>query len=89
MKWDSVAVDARNGILLGYNVYHQESSVSGTTKNASVTVTYIVLTGLETYTSYDIRVCGFTAVGEGVCSEVTAMTRSHGKSSFHFHFIFY
>ena len=79
MKWESIPVDARNGILLGYHVYHHKSGSSGTTKNVSVTATYTVLTGLETYTLYDIRVCGFTAVGDGFCSEVTARTRSYGK----------
>ena len=79
MKWDSIPVEMRNGILLGYHVYYQESLSSDDIKNATKTTTYVVLTGLETYTSYDIRVCGFTAVGDGVCSEVTALTRSNGR----------
>ena len=79
VKWDSIPVDKRNGILLGYHVNHRKSGSLGATKNVSVTGNSLVLTELETYTWYDVRVCGFTAVGDGVCSEVTARTRSYGK----------
>jgi hypothetical protein len=79
VKWDDIPVHSRNGILLGYHIYHRKSGSSGTAKNVSVTASNVVLTGLETYTLYDVHVCGFTSVGDGVCSEVTARTRSHGK----------
>ena len=79
VKWDSIPIEARNGILLGYHIYYHESVSSAIIKNVSVALTHVVLTELETFTSYDIRVCGFTAVGDGVCSEVTAMTRSDGR----------
>ena len=86
VKWDSVPVDVRNGILLGYHVYYHESLSSNDVKNITSTKTYVLLTGLETHTSYDIRVCGFTAAGDGVCSAVTALTRANGGCNGRFPF---
>ena len=79
VKWDSIPIDRRNGILLGYHIYYHTSSSSATSKNETTTATSVMLTGLETYTSYDVRVCGYTVVGDGACSEVAARTRSHSK----------
>ena len=59
-------------------MYYHESLSSNDIKNITSTKTNVLLTGLETHTSYDIRVCGFTAVGDGVCSAVTALTRANG-----------
>ncbi|XP_028409645.1 uncharacterized protein LOC114532360 [Dendronephthya gigantea] len=82
VKWDSIPIDRRNGILLGYHVYYQTSSSSANTKNKTTVATDVILTGLEIYTSYDIRVCGYTVVGDGVCSKVTARTRSRNLAPY-------
>lgn len=81
VKWDTIPSHSRNGILKGYHIYYKKESSAGPSMDMTVgaSVKQILIKDLEAYTAYYIDVCSFTIAGDGVCSNVTQMTRSLGK----------
>ena len=78
VKWEGIPVNSRNGILKGYHIYYKDSSSSGPLRNMSVasSLNEVLITDLQPYTAYDIKVCGFTVAGDGVCRMTNQRTRS-------------
>ena len=55
-------MEDRNGIILGYNVYHNEKG-QAEVYSQKTTVTNTIIKGLKPYTEYCTRVEGFTSIG--------------------------
>ncbi len=67
--WQPIDFEETDGILLGYRIYYRLADVKGTWSNVSVTN----LTGsvpVLSLRSYEIRVCGYTRVGNGILSPI-------------------
>ena len=75
VDWDDLPEDNRNGVLLGYKVRWRMVGVSGialidaaqgySVKEVDKYSTELVLTGLQSYSSYTVTVSAYTADGEG------------------------
>ena len=69
MTWEAIDFEETHGILLGYRMYYRLAGLNGTWSNVSVTN----LTGdvpVLSLRSYEIRVCGYTRVGNGILSPI-------------------
>ena len=75
VMWDLVLAIHRNGDITGYVVVY---GILGMDTADSVNVTAstlnVVLTGLEEYMKYDIRVSAYTAMGSGPFSQAVIVT---------------
>lgn len=72
VTWQPIPNDHVNGILLGYRVlYKKENSPMDVFQNITVNSTYLdaEITSLEVYTEYELRITGFTIIGDGNVSE--------------------
>ena len=78
VTWDGISDDDANGILLGYKIKYTITEVSGQdyvgeriTKVIDLdkfTFVYTI-TGLQSYTTYEVSVSGYTGGGEGPYSK--------------------
>ena len=69
MSWEEIDFEETHGILLGYRIYYRLAGLNASWSNVSVTN----LTGdvpVLSLRSYELRVCGFTRVGNGVFSPI-------------------
>ena len=74
VTWERVPLDTENGIITQYEIeFNQttfnEISMSNVT-NVSSSTFEVVLSGLEEYVNYSIRVRAYTSVGPGPYSDV-------------------
>ena len=72
VTWQLIPDDHVNGILLGYRVlYKKKNSPMDAFQNITVNTTYLdaEITSLEVYTEYELRIAGFTIIGDGNVSE--------------------
>ena len=72
VTWQPIPNDHVNGILLGYRVlYKRKNSLMDAFQNVTVNSTHLdaEITSLEFYTEYELRIVGFTKVGDGNVSE--------------------
>ena len=72
VTWQPIPNDHVNGILLGYRVlYKKKNSPMDAFQNITVNSTYLdaEITSLEVYTEYELRIVGFTIIGDGNVSE--------------------
>ena len=78
-KWEAIDLEEAHGILRGYRIYYRLAGLSGSWSNVSVTD----LTGnvpVLSLRSYEIQVCGYTNVGNGVFSPIHIVnTTGFGK----------
>ena len=79
VTWNEIVKEDQNGIILGYIV---ECNVKGqpTQLSLNTTETSTVIEGLKPYTSYCIRVQGYTKIGTSAWSNcTTVMTLQSGE----------
>ncbi|XP_048584451.1 uncharacterized protein LOC5515158 isoform X2 [Nematostella vectensis] len=75
ISWAAVPSGNHHGILLGYNVTYRRAGHANQSLNYVRTNTSnVMLTSLEKYTWYDVRVAAFTRVGPGPAVNVTVRT---------------
>ena len=84
VSWNEVPAIDQNGIITQYEVEYNQSTFSGATMYSTTTVDSstltVVLTGLEEYVEYSIRVRAYTSVGAGPYSDVVIeRTQEDGK----------
>ena len=69
VSWSEVPAIDRNGIITQYEVEYNQTTFDSVPTNRTVTVdsstTMTLLTGLEEYVVYYIRVRAYTSVGSG------------------------
>ena len=78
MSWEAIDIEDSNGILQGYHIYYREALLNGSWNNVSATnlTGDIPVLGLR---SYEIKICGYTRVGDGVISPITVVNSTgHG-----------
>ena len=83
LNWTEVTSLDLNGIFQGYKVLHRVTEQSANTEYAARVLygnkTELLLTDLEMYTNYTLRVLAFTLSGDGFISDsVTVMTLDGG-----------
>ena len=81
MTWDPVPPIDQNGVITQYEVEYTQSTFASVpmTQTITVTSTMAVLTGLEEFVEYSIRVRAYTSVGAGPYSDaVVERTREDG-----------
>ena len=67
-SWQLPPTDSRNGIIIGFKLFHKRkgSTESGNTELVQGGTTFRkTITGLHKYTEYEVQVLAFTAVGDG------------------------
>ena len=76
VSWEEVPAIDQNGVITQYEVEYNQSTFDSvpTTQNIIVNSTMTVLTGLEEYVEYSIRVRAYTSVGPGPYSDVVTVT---------------
>ena len=76
MSWEEVPAIDQNGVITQYEVEYNQSTFDSvpTTQNIIVNSTMAVLTELEEYVEYSIRVRAYTSVGPGPYSDVVTVT---------------
>lgn len=80
VTWEFLPNDRVNGILLGYKLlYKKYGPTNVSEQNATTTMNFTVLTGLEKFTIYDVKVLAFTRVGDGPEAVVTETTDEDGE----------
>ena len=82
VTWGQVPAIDRNGIIISYDVEYTQDTypAAPTIQNRTVNDTMVILTGLQEYVVYSIRVRASTIVGSGPFSEnVTEQTQEAGK----------
>ncbi|XP_067041211.1 receptor-type tyrosine-protein phosphatase S-like isoform X4 [Acropora muricata] len=82
--WEEIEQKDQNGEIIGYTVFYNESDHSKeSSKNTSASKTSILIKGLKPYTTYCIRVAGYTKVGrsplDAACYFVTTLQKAPGK----------
>ena len=81
MIWDPVPLIDQNGVITQYDVEYTQSTFTSVpmTQTVIVNSTMAVLTGLEEFVEYSIRVRAYTSVGAGPYSDaVVERTREDG-----------
>lgn len=78
ISWTAIPEEYATGKLLGYHIMYTPVKVAGKQLKEDARMNTIAvdhpgnlharLTGLESFTSYSIRVAGFTAKGDGIAS---------------------
>ena len=70
--WEEVPAIDQNGVITQYEVEYNQSTFDSVpaTQNKIVNSTMTVLTGLEEYVDYSIKVRAYTSVGSGPYSDV-------------------
>ena len=79
MTWEAIDREEAHGILRGYRLFYRLARLNETWSNVSVTdlIGDVPVLSLR---SYEIRMCGYTAVGNGVFSRTyIANTTGFGK----------
>ena len=76
MNWEEVPAIDQNGVITQYEVEYTQSTFTSVTMTQTVTVasTMAVLTGLEEFVEYSIRVRAYTSVGPGPYSDAVVET---------------
>ena len=71
VNWDEVPAIDQNGIITQYEVEYNQSTFDSvpTIQNMTVNSTMAVLTGLQEYVEYSIRVRAYTSEGPGPYSD--------------------
>ena len=79
VTWEEIAEKDRNGIIIVYTVAYKVEG-QPTQLSLNTTETSTVIEGLKPYTSYCIRVQGYTKIGPSAWSNCTAvMTLQSGE----------
>ena len=76
IQWSAIDIESINGILLGYHLYYKivnlsDSWSNATTDNSTLALSVFPVKALRTY---ELQLCGFTAVGNGVCTPKVVVT---------------
>ena len=80
VTWEPVPNDHVNGILLGFKLFYKKYGPNNaSTQNATTTMNFTVLTGLEKFTIYEVKVLAFTRLGDGPEAAVAATTDEDGE----------
>ncbi|CAB4038266.1 Down syndrome cell adhesion molecule Dscam2, partial [Paramuricea clavata] len=67
--WEAIDFEETHGILRGYHIYYRLAGLNGTWANVSVT-DLAANAPVLSLRSYEIRVCGYTRVGDGIISPI-------------------
>ena len=78
VTWSFLDIEDINGILLGYRFYYKNINLTTPWSKIDTKNSTLALTPVITFHVYELRLCGFTAVGEGVNTE-TAVVYIPGK----------
>ena len=78
VAWSFLDVEDINGILLGYRFHYKNINLTTPWSKIDTGNSILALTPVITFHVYKLRLCGFTAVGEGVHTE-TAVVLISGK----------
>lgn len=78
--WEEIEQKDQNGEITGYTVFYNESDDSKeSSKNTTANETSIIIKGLKPYTTYCIKVAGYTKVGrsplDAACYFVTTLQK--------------
>ena len=84
-SWQLPPADSRNGIIIGFKLFHKKKGSSDlpitVPINSASTLTKDVY-GLAKFTEYEFQVLAFTSAGDGPKSSVETMrTKEDGKKS--------
>lgn len=85
ITWKAIDPQKRNGKIEGYRVYYLESGRGQKISDAATEVAEgkersVTLSGLKTWTDYNVWVKAFTKVGEGPGSDpITVRTDEDGR----------
>lgn len=88
MNWTEIPWEFHNGILLGYRIWVKTKGKVGLSVVPNISIHtfsrnefYKHVMNMSKWTTYCVKVCGFTAVGDGVIStEECTRTYEDGKS---------
>ena len=71
MTWEEVPAIDQNGVITQYEVEYTQSTFAAVPMTQTITITFTmaVLTGLEEFVEYSIRVRAYTRVGPGLYSD--------------------
>ena len=72
--WSEVPAIDQNGIIIEYEVEYTQNTFDITNQTRTVNTTMILLTSLEEYVQYYIRVRAYTIIGSGPYSDVVNET---------------
>ena len=88
VSWTAIPEEHTMGKLLGYHVMYTpvkiaDKELKGDAGTNTIAVyhpgdLHVILTGLESFTSYNFRVAGFTAKGDGMAS--SQVTGGNGRT---------
>ena len=68
VSWQPPPTDSRNGIIIGFKLFHKRKGSAESEKTVVVkggTTVRKSITGLLKYTEYEVEVLAYTAVGDG------------------------
>ena len=77
LKWEVIDEKDRRGVLLGYRIFYRPSDSKRKEKMIEISDPVILeyeLTDLFWWWWYEIRIAGYTKIGTGISSNVTAQT---------------
>ena len=70
VSWTEIPYKERNGVILKYLVTYKETEGYARWQDAYATKMNILITGVEEYFNYTVRVAGVTSKGIGVLSRI-------------------
>ena len=83
ISWDDVPAEHQNGIITGYKVYIRKEGSSGTWYKEDTSSKQLSKSGLDLWTTYDVKISAKTSIGEGVKSTIVKVrTDEDGKRQF-------
>ena len=76
-SWKPPPKDSRNGIIIGFKLFHKRKGSAESEKTVVVkggTTVRKSITGLLKYTEYEVQVLAYTAVGDGPKTHIRTVT---------------
>ena len=67
--WEAIDIEETHGILRGYHIYYRLAGLNGPWANVTVT-NLMANVPVLSLRSYEIRMCGYTRVGDGIMSPI-------------------